>query len=65
MISEFIYTSSYSNTHITQTLAVAPYGWDTSDVDAIYLVVTATMQMMIIVIIQPLLLLVFLHLLVT
>ena len=62
MISEFIYKSSYPNIHITQTRAVAPYGWDTSGVDVICLVVTATMQMMIIVIIQPWLLLDFLHL---
>ena len=63
MISEFIYTNAYPNTLITQTLAVAPYGWDTSGVDAICLVVTATMRMMIIVIIQPRLLLDILHLL--
>ena len=51
MISEFIYTTCYPNTHISQTLAVAPYGVDTSGVDAICSVVTATMRMMIIVII--------------
>ena len=51
MISEFIYTSTYPNIHIIQMHAVAPYGLDITGVAAISLVATATMRMMIIVII--------------
>ena len=51
MISEFIYTSTYPNIHIIQMHAVARYGLDISDVAATFLIVTATMQMMIYVII--------------
>ena len=50
MISEFIYTSPYPNFHIIQMHAVAPYGLDMWDVAATFLIVTATMHMMIIVI---------------
>ena len=57
MISELIYTSPYPNTNIIKTLAVVRgvylVGFELADVAATFLVVTATMQVMIIVIILP------------
>ena len=53
MVSEFIYTSPYPYINIIKTLAVARIGLDVIGVAAICLDVTATMQMMIIVIILP------------
>ena len=55
MISEFNYTNTYPNINIIKTLAVARgvsfVGFILTCVAATYLVVTATMQVMIIVII--------------